>query len=91
MANVIYINTENQFSKEDRIQQGDYIFCEAEDGALDFWGIYSSIIGKVISLNGAGSSYIEGKEIYLGGKYKYWTITKRIHSDKVKVTIEENS
>jgi hypothetical protein len=76
-------------NEANRIKQGDYIFCKGNAGTGDFWGIYSQELG-VISLNGAGSSYIPVKEkIYLGETYNYWTITKRIPNDKVKVTIEE--
>lgn len=88
MSSIIYIDKEKQFIKENKINQGDYVFCKSNNGALDFWGIYSSWIGSVISLDGAGSTYIEGKELYLGERYDYWTITKRIPNSKVKVTIE---
>jgi hypothetical protein len=75
--------------KENRIKQGDYIYCNGNSGAGSFWGIYNSIKGTVVALDGAGDSYIEGKEIYLNETYRHWTIAKRIMCDKAKITIEE--
>lgn len=75
--------------EEDRIKQGDFVFCEAHGGALDFWGIYSQALKTIISLNGAGSSYIQGYDLYLNDTYNSWTITKRISCDEAKVVISE--
>lgn len=41
--------------KENKINQGDYVFCEGTGGALNFWGIYNVFLGTVISLDGGGT------------------------------------
>jgi hypothetical protein len=76
-------------NEEDKIKQGDFVFCEANGGALDFWGIYSQSLKTIIALNGAGSSYIQGYDLYLNDTYNSWTIIKRISCDKVMVSISE--
>lgn len=75
--------------KENRINQGDYVYCKGSGGALDFWGIYSSGLGTVVSLDGAGNSYIGGRDLYIGETYSHWTIIKRIPCRNVKLIIEE--
>lgn len=85
---VIEFENNEQEKKDNKIQQGDYVFCKGSDGALDFWGVYNSFYGKVISLDGAGI-VIETKELYLGEKYRHWTIMKRIPCEKAHVVIKE--
>ena len=85
---VIEFKNKEQEKKVNKIKQGDYVFCKGSEGSLDFWGVYNSLLGKVISLDGAGT-YMNAGDLYLGEKYSYWTIEKRIPSEKVKVTIEE--
>ena len=75
--------------EENRIKQGDFVYCKGSSGAHSFWGIYSQFMGGVISLDGAGSSYIQGEKIYLNETYNYWTIVKRISCINAKLTIEE--
>lgn len=74
-----------------KLQQGDFVYCEANGGASSFWGIYGYGIG-VVSLDGAGDKYIPyvpNENIYLGKIYNYWVITKRIPCNNAKLTIEE--
>lgn len=88
MARVQYKNNNNEEDKI-RIEQGDFIYCKANGGALSFWGIYGSSIG-VVCLDGAGNVCIPIKDkIYLGENYNYWLIEKRIPCNKAKITIEE--
>lgn len=75
--------------KENKINQGDYVYCQSTGGALSFWGIYNSSLKSVICLDGAGSDYIKGSDIYLGEQYSYWKIVKRIPNEKVHLIIEE--
>ncbi|MGG3890181.1 hypothetical protein [Metabacillus fastidiosus] len=77
--------------KENRIKQGDYVYCKASTGALHFWGIYNSSLETVIALDGGGCDYIKGAELYLGETYSHWTIIKRIPSRNIKIIIEEAS
>jgi len=72
-----------------KIKQGDFIYCKANGGGCSFWGIYGMGCG-VVSLDGAGSSYIpSGVDLYLGEIYNYWLIEKRIPCDKARITIDE--
>lgn len=93
MTQIIYNgNLENLNNEipENQIKQGDYVFCKATNGANSFWGIYSQALQAVISLDGAGNEYIyKLNRIYLGSTYGYWTITKRIKGNNVRLTIEE--
>jgi hypothetical protein len=74
---------------ENQIQQGDFVFCKATGGALDFWGIYGHDIG-VVALDGGGNVCIpKNKELYLGGCYSYWQIVYRISCDDAVVEISE--
>ncbi|WP_303984244.1 hypothetical protein [Niallia circulans] len=93
MAKVIYKGAiKNKPREEDRIHQGDYVFCDANgSGASSFWGIYSESLKTVIALDGGGSQYVKGNELYLGETYVYWTITKRILANKVILSIEEEN
>lgn len=83
--------------KENKINQGDIVFCRSSGGAQDIWGICTSVYNQgykrymntIISFNGGGTSYIVADELYLNETYSYWTIVKRIHHDNVKLTIEE--
>jgi hypothetical protein len=91
MTKVIY-NGEIEKKKkreEDRIRQGDFVYCEANGGAYSFWGIYSAALKTIIVLDGASTECVKGDYLYLGDTYVYWTITKRIPCDKAKITIEE--
>lgn len=74
--------------KENRLRQGDFVFCKAVSGANDFWGIVDSGLG-VIAINGASNEYIQGSDLYLNETYSYWTIIKRIPCEKVELTIKE--
>lgn len=77
------------FCKESkRLNQGDVVFCEGSGSAEDFWGVVYDKLG-VISFVGGSNNYVYGDELYLGEKYNYWTITKRIPCEKVKITVEE--
>lgn len=76
----------NEDSK--RLRQGDVVFCSGSGGARDFWGVVDSKLG-VISFGGGSNKYVYGDELYLGEKYNYWTVTKRIPCEKVVITIEE--
>jgi hypothetical protein len=42
-------------TKENRIKQGDFVFCEGCNTALDFWGIFNMKFG-VIALDGASDA-----------------------------------
>ena len=76
--------------KENKINQGDYVYCQSTGGALSFWGIYNVFLGTVVSLDGGGTDYIKGsKDIYLGEQYGYWRIVKRIPRNRVSLIIEE--
>jgi hypothetical protein len=75
---------------ENKIVQGDYIYCDASNtGALSFWGIYCGQIG-VVALDGGGNAYLpKNKDLYLYNTYSYWTIIKRISCNKASLIIEE--
>lgn len=76
---------------------GDYVYCKASGGALDYWGICLNVYDEVakswthsiVSLDGGGTRYIRNKEIYLNETYSCWTLIKRIKCDDVKLMIEE--
>ena len=82
-----HVDTDDNHTKANRIQQGDFVYCKACAGALDFWGIYAD--SKVISIDGGGT-YLISDDIYLGDTFKYWTIIKRIKCDKALVEIRED-
>lgn len=88
MAHIQFINTSKKKKKENRIRQGDYVFCKGHDGAHDFWGIFGVEVG-VVSLNGAGNSMIKRKELYVGDTHNYWTIEKRIPCENAFVQIKD--
>ncbi|MEM5009339.1 hypothetical protein WKH57_01330 [Niallia taxi] len=94
MAKIIYNGKQGKkkHREEDRLNQGDYVFCDSNgSGAWSFWGIYSRSLNRIISLDGGGDEYIKGDELYLGETYVYWTITKRIPDNKVTITIDETN
>jgi hypothetical protein len=96
MAKIRYYGKIEQYNKnpENKIQQGDFVYCETtSERSLSFWGIYSRELG-VISLDGAGNSYIaakDAKDLYLYDTSNSWRITKRIKNNNAIIIIDESN
>lgn len=83
MANVCFKESEQQM-----VEQGDYVYCEAiKEGYRSFWGIYSSALAVVVSLDGAGTSYVSGRGLLLDSVYNGWKIEKIIPCNKAILKI----
>ena len=72
---------------EDKIRQGDLIFCKASGGAFDFWGIYTN--HKIVSLDGGGMGYIPEGDVYLHKTYRHWRIEYRISCEDAEIIINK--
>ncbi|WP_214771426.1 hypothetical protein [Exiguobacterium sp. s133] len=88
MAKIEFIGSLPTPKKENLLRQGDFVFCEAKPGALDFWGIVNQGVG-IISINGGSDKNISGTDLYLGEEYSHWRVVKRVPCGKMKVTLEE--
>lgn len=88
MAKIEFIGKPLTRKKDNLLNQGDFVFCEAKPGALDFWGIVNQGVG-IISINGGSDKNISGADLYLGEEYSHWKIVKRVPCEKMKVTLEE--
>lgn len=73
-------------SEEDRIQQGDYVFCKGTSGTSSFWGIYT---GECIVALDGGGNYLRGERLYLHLQYSYWTISYRIKCKDAVIEVNE--
>lgn len=74
--------------RDNKLNQGDFVYCKASGGALDFWGIYNSEVG-IITIDGGSNACVRGRDLYLGETYVHWTIIKRVPCNKMKVSLEE--
>ncbi|OZB98109.1 hypothetical protein [Paenibacillus sp. XY044] len=74
---------------ENRIKQGDFVYCSGSNGVYDFWGLYNASNKAVVALDGGSTEYVRGEELYLYGTYSYWTIIKRIPCNKANLVISE--
>lgn len=91
MADIKFNGSLPNETLENKIKQGDFIFCKSTHGGTgDFWGIYGHDCG-VVCLDGAGNHYIPKNDLYLGGCYSYWQIVYRISCDDALVEIKEVS
>lgn len=89
MAEIKYIGELPRLNYDNKIQQGDIVYCQSTTRKSgSFWAVYGHDCG-LVTLDGGSTAYIREKDVYLGETYSYWTIVKRIPCSNAKITIEE--